>query len=157
MIFSLLLAFAAGEAQPLTVAEAIARALERNPEMVAERTGKEGAAAALQAAKGAFDPVLGFRFAQRTATTPATSILQGINGRLDERTSGQATTLRQRLPWMGMRLENQIENNRVSTSTPFPSLNPYSAPVWRTTLAVPVFYSLFDDLTVWVGRVRSRA
>jgi|GEM_PF-5258000 len=55
--------------------------------MMAERTGKEAAAAALLGAKGAFDPVLGFRFAQRTATT-----------------------LRHRLPWWGMRFENQLEN-----------------------------------------------
>ena len=146
MILSLLLAFAAGEAQPLTVAEAVARAIEKNPEMMAERTGKEAAAAALLGAKGAFDPVLGFRLAQRTATTPATSILQGVNGRLDERTSAQATTLRQRLPWWGMRFENQLENNRVSTSSPFTSLNPYYAPVWRTTLAVPIWrYRKTDD------------
>lgn len=131
-----LLAFAA---EPLALRDAITLALQKNPELVAERTFQQGAASALLNAQGAFDPVLGFRFAQRNATTPATSILQGVNGRLDERNSTQATTFRQRLPWFGATFENVLENNRISTTNPFTSLNPYYAPIWRTTLAVPIW------------------
>ncbi|MCA2967382.1 MAG: hypothetical protein INH43_02570, partial [Acidobacteriaceae bacterium] len=138
----LLLAFAA---EPLALGDAIALALRQNPELVAERTAPQAAAAAVRAAQGAFDPVLGFRLAQRNAATPATSILQGVNGRLDERLSTQATTLRQRLPWFGATFENTVENNRISTTNPFTSLNPYYAPVWRSTLSIPLWRFRRDD------------
>jgi outer membrane protein TolC len=151
MTWIFLFAFAA---EPLALRDAIAMALQKNPELVAERTGQEGAAAALLNAQGAFDPVLGFRFAQRSATTAATSILQGVNGRLDERNSTQATTYRQRLPWLGATFENVLENNRVSTTNPFTSLNPYYAPVWRTTLAVPIWRFRKDDQFRSALRVR---
>jgi outer membrane protein len=135
----LMLALIAVEPRPVPLREAVALALEKNPEVVAERTGKEGAAAALLAARGAFDPVLGFRLNQRSATTAASSILQGVNGRLDEKTSTQSTTLRQRLPWLGIQFENSIENNRISTSNPFTSLNPYYAPLWRSAFSMPLW------------------
>ena len=138
----LLLAFAA---EPLALGDAIALALRQNPELVAERTAPQAAAAAVRAAQGAFDPVLGFRLAQRNAATPATSILQGVNGRLDERLATQATTLRQRLPWLGATFENTVENNRISTTNPFTSLNPYYAPVWRSTLSIPLWRFRRDD------------
>jgi len=137
MIWMLILLGA--EAQPIALRQAVALALEKNPEVVAERTGTEGAAAALLAAKGAFDPVLAFRLGYRSAVTPAPSILQGVNGRLDEKTSSQATTFRQRMPWLGMVFEEQLENNRVSTTNPFTSLNPYYAPVWRSTFRMPLW------------------
>lgn len=139
MIGLTLLTLLAADTRPVALREVVALALEKNPEVAAERTGRDGAAAALYAAKGAFDPVLGFRFNQKSATTPATSILQGVNGRLDEKTSTQATTLRQRLPWLGMNFENTVENNRISTSNPFTSLNPYYAPVWRSTFSMPLW------------------
>jgi outer membrane protein len=151
MTWLFLLSFAA---EPLALRDAIAMALQKNPELVAERTGQEGAAAALLNAQGAFDPILGFRFAQRSATTAATSILQGVNGRLDERVSTQATTFRQRLPWLGATFENVVENNRVSTTNPFTSLNPYYAPVWRTTLAIPIWRFRKDDAFRSALRVR---
>lgn len=140
MKWMLLWAFVQGEAQQaVTLKEVVALAMERNPELAAERTGPEGAAAALHAAKGAFDPILGFRLGQKSSTVAASSVLQGANGRLDERNSTQSTSFRQRLPWLGMTFENQLENNRISTSNPFTSLNPYYAPVWRSTFAMPLW------------------
>lgn len=145
MTWIFLLALAWAEPQPIALREVLSMAIEKNPELLVERSAKDGAAASLLSAQGAFDPTLGFRFSQRNATTPATSILQGVNGRLDERTSSQATTLRQRLPWLGISLENQIENTRVSTTNPFTSLNPYYAPSWRTTLAMPLWRNRKTD------------
>lgn len=141
-------------AEPLALRDAIALALQNNPELVAERSNQQGAAAALLHAQGAFDPVLGFRFAQRNAATPATSILQGVNGRLDERISTQATTLRQRLPWFGATFENSFENNRIATTNPFTSLNPYYAPVWRSSLTLPLWRGRRDDAFRSALRVR---
>ncbi|MBY0504071.1 MAG: TolC family protein [Bryobacteraceae bacterium] len=147
-------------AEPLSVREAITLALERNPEIVAERASQEAATGALFAAQGAFDPVLGLRFGRRNATTPASSILQGANGRLDERTSTQETSFRQRLPWLGMSLLSQLETNRVSTSNPFTSLNPYYATLWRDTLLVPLWRGRRTDearTTLKVRRANHRA
>lgn len=154
MNWLLYVSFAFVDPQPLTLREAISLALEKNPELIAERTGKDSASAALTAAKGAFDPLVSFRLSQRSATTPATSILQGANGRLDEKTSSQSTTLRQRLPWYGMTLENTLENNRISTSNPFTSLNPYYAPSWKSTFSMPLWRNLKTDETRTALKVR---
>ncbi len=154
MIWMLMLLGA--EAQPIALRQAVALALEKNPEVVAERTGKDAAEGALHAAKGAFDPVLAFRFSQRNATTPASSVLQGANGRLDERTSTQATSFRQRMPWLGMVFEQQLENQRISTSNPFTSLNPYYAPVWRSTFQMPLWRFRKTDETRTNLKIRRR-
>jgi outer membrane protein TolC len=160
MTWFLLLGLAFADPQPIALRQVIHTALQNNPDLVVERSAKESAASALLSARGAFDPVLGFRFSQKNATTPATSILQGVNGRLDEKTSTQATSLRQRLPWLGISIENQLENNRVSTSNPFTSLNPYYAPAWRTTLAMPLWRNRKTDearATIHVRRASQQA
>jgi len=122
----------------MTLREAVQRAIANNPEVVAEKASFDAAKPALRAAQGAFDPVLGLRGEWRQATTPATSILQGVNGRLDERSWTQALTTRQRLPWMGMQLDSALENTRLATSNPFTSLNPYYQLNQRTSITIPL-------------------
>jgi outer membrane protein TolC len=142
----LLLTAALAQAEtPLSLREAVQRAITNNPEVIAERATSQTAKPALLAAQGAFDPILGLRGDWRQATTPATSILQGVNGRLDERTWSQALTTRQRLPWRGMQLETALENSRIATSNPFTSLNPFYQFNQRTTFTIPLWRNSKTD------------
>lgn len=122
----------------LTLREAVQMALANNPEVLAERSQRDSASPAITAARGAFDPVLGLRGGWRQTATPASSILQGVNGRLDERFRTQAVEARQRLPWWGMRWESSLENQRIATSNPFTSLNPYYQLLQRNALVIPL-------------------
>lgn len=140
----------------ITLREAVQRAIANNPEVVAERSQFQASLPALNAAKGAFDPVLGLRGEWRQATTPATSILQGVNGRLDERNWNQSFSLRQRLPWLGMQFQSELENTRTSTSTPFTSLNPFYQLVQRNTLTIPLWRNLKTDEFRTELKIRSR-
>jgi len=129
----------------LTLREAVQRAIANNPEVVAERATFQAAQPALTAAKGAFDTVFGLNGGWRQAVTPATSILQGVNGRLDERVWTQGLTTRQRLPWRGIQIDSALENQRIATSNPFTSLNPYYQLSQRTTLTIPMWRNSKTD------------
>jgi outer membrane protein TolC len=134
----LLSTLAASAETRLTLRDAVQMALANNPELLAERAQRDSASPAIEAAKGAFDPVFGLRGGWRQTSTPASSILQGVNGRLDERFWSQSVEARQRLPWLGMRWETALENQRVATSNPFTSLNPYYQLLQRDSLVIPL-------------------
>lgn len=140
----------------ITLREAVQRAIANNPEVIAERTQFQAAQPALNAAKGAFDPILGLKGEWRQATTPATSILQGVNGRLDERNWNQSLGFRQRLPWLGVQFESAIENSRIATSNPFTSLNPYYQLTQRNTLTIPLWRNNKTDEFRTELKIRSR-
>lgn len=133
---ALILPYLRAEQRPLSLREAVAMALERNPELAIEKTQRSLAPAALLQAKGAFDPLLRVDFNRRSSTNPATSILEGVNGRVDIKEWRQGAFLRQRLPWSGISWEAGFEGNRTSTTNPFTSLNPYFGP--RATLALTI-------------------
>ncbi len=137
----LLLALANMEAaeKRLSLREAVQTAIENNPEIVAERAVREGASAAITAAQGAFDPIVGLRGGWRKSRMPAASILDGVNGRLEERSWVQGMRLWQRLPWRGIEVESSIENQRLQTNNPFVSLNPYYQLVERSSVKIPLW------------------
>lgn len=65
------------EALPLTLEEAVARALERNEDILVERLGLEAATAAVEGAEGAYDPLLSLSGAWQRSTTPVNSAFSG--------------------------------------------------------------------------------
>jgi outer membrane protein TolC len=138
LLFFLTCGLASAQLQ-LTLADAVRRAVENQPEVVAERAQRDTAGALVTAAKGAFDPIFGLNAGWRQARTPASSVLQGVNGRLDERFWTQGLTLTQRLPFLGIQLVSSLENQRVSTSNPFTSLNPYYQFVQRDLVRIPLW------------------
>lgn len=64
-------------AHPLTLEEAIARALEKNEGITIERASLDSAAAAVTGAEGAYDPVLGLDAGWRRTTVPVNSAFSG--------------------------------------------------------------------------------
>ena len=67
----------AAEATPLTLEEAIARALERNEGILIERSSFEASEAAITGAEGAYDPILGLDAGYRRTTAPVNSAFSG--------------------------------------------------------------------------------
>ena len=61
----------------LTLSEAITRALEKNERIIVEREAVAAADAAVVAAKGAYDPMLGVRADWQRATPPVNSAFSG--------------------------------------------------------------------------------
>lgn len=62
---------------PLTLEEAIARALEKNEGILIERAGRAAAAAAVEGAGGAYDPLLAVSTGYRESTLPVNSAFSG--------------------------------------------------------------------------------
>jgi outer membrane protein len=139
---------------PLTLRDAVQRAVANNPEVSAERAQRDTGGALLTAAKGAFDPVLGLQGGWRQSRTPASSVLQGVNGVLDERSWTQGISLRQRLPWLGIQLDSTIENQRIATSNPFTSLNPFYQLIQRDTVLIPLWR--FRKTDAWRAELKVR-
>jgi outer membrane protein TolC len=74
---ALLPAAARAETRVLTLAEAIGMALEKNERLVVEREAVAAADAAVLAARGAYDPLLGVRAAWQQAAPPVNSAFSG--------------------------------------------------------------------------------
>lgn len=68
---------APNDAPTLTLAEAIARALDKNEGILIERTALDSAAAAVDGAEGAYDPLLGLSAGWRQTTEPVNSAFSG--------------------------------------------------------------------------------
>ena len=81
LVLAALAVAAAGAAQngahPLTLAEAIASALEKNEGILIERTALDSAERAITGAEGAYDPLLGLAAGWRQTTEPVNSAFSG--------------------------------------------------------------------------------
>ncbi|HWQ56158.1 MAG TPA: TolC family protein [Bryobacteraceae bacterium] len=109
----------------LTLGEAIEMAAANNLDVEIERTNRASAYRGIQAAQGAFDPVLQFQPGILSRTSPASSMLQGPGGSVTDHSYANRLGFRQKLPWTGTSFSVSFDTNRQSTSNPFVSLNPY--------------------------------
>jgi outer membrane protein TolC len=109
----------------LTLREAMELALKNNLELEIERTNVANAAAALRAARGAFDPSLRYTPLFESRNTPAPSVLQGPGGKLAEDFLVNNLSFRQRTPYQGAAFSIDFDNSRNTTTNTFASLNPY--------------------------------
>ncbi|HWR50709.1 MAG TPA: TolC family protein [Bryobacteraceae bacterium] len=122
----------------LTLGEAIEMAIANNLDVAIERTNTAAAERGIQAAKGAFDPILTFRPSIDSRTTPTSSMLQGPGGSLTDHAFNNRLGLQQKLPWTGTLLSFNLNTNRQSTSSPFVSLNPYVTSGLGVTFTQPL-------------------
>lgn len=125
----------------LTLNQAIEMALSRNLDLEVERTNRALASEGLKAALGAFDPVFRWQPSFDSRALPTPSPLQGVNGRLSEKSLGQNFSMRGRTPWSGLTLGADFDNGRLSTNNPFAGLNPYLT----TRLAIIATQPLFRN------------
>lgn len=156
-----LLAAAAGpmaaqesDVHSLSLEEAIARALERNEEIIIERRAAAAAAAAETGARGAYDPLLGLDAGWRETTEPVNSAFSGApEGELaptDEVTDAGAT-LTQLLPTGGEVLVRARGGRNDSNG----SFN-FLAPAYSSRLGVELRQPLLRDRAIDPARLDIR-
>ena len=109
----------------LTLVDAVEMALKNNLEIDIERTNSIISRLSIKNALGAFDPTLHFDPSFLNNNTPTSSSLQGVDGLLAEKSTGEVLNLRWRTPWEGASFGLDFENNRLSTNSPFAGLSPY--------------------------------
>lgn len=130
---------------PLTLREAVQRAMEGSPEVAAERIYTQRADAALRAARGVFDPVIRLGGDFRRESRPSSSVLEAPNGRVDEHVASGSVSLQQKLPWNGISADGSFENLRQSSTNPFFALNPFYTPRVRFGLNIPLLRGRVTD------------
>lgn len=125
----------------LTLREAVQTAIANSPDAEVERMVAQEALAQVTTARGAFDFALRYDLTRTRSINPTASIFESPSGSLSTLVWQQRVSAGQVLPWNGLRYEVFFNGQRFSTTNPFLSLNPYSAPQlgFRFTLPLAAF------------------
>jgi outer membrane protein TolC len=123
---------------PLSMRNALERALRVLPEVEVERVNVAQSSALIRAARGAFDPLLKGSATWQDAAAPASNPFESTTGVLAQRTRTQGVAIGQNLPWRGIRWEAGFQNQRLKSNNPYLILNPLQAPQLRLSLTVPL-------------------
>src|SRR5205085_2386316 len=111
------------ESLPLSLDEAVRRALDKNPDLAIVRLGSEVEAARVGESRGAFTPVFSSAVGRSSSATPPSSILTGVSGvNVDDWFS--STGVRQRLPWSSGTWSVSWDTSRSATNNPISSFDP---------------------------------
>jgi outer membrane protein TolC len=89
---------AAPDTLPLTLDDAVRRAVEHNPDLVVVRLATEVEAAHVGESRTAYTPLFSTTLGRSSAVTPPTNFLLGNSG-VDTRDLFSSTGVRQRIPW----------------------------------------------------------
>ncbi|HSI89237.1 MAG TPA: TolC family protein [Pyrinomonadaceae bacterium] len=126
---------------PLTLEDAIERALLNNNNIDASRNDVEIAEFNLRGAQGVYDPLLSAESYYESATTPTASIIGGaVNGAVTQKRIIGNTGVSGFSPWMGGSYSGRFDSARNSTSNTNATLDPqyptivslnYIQPLWR--------------------------
>jgi len=108
---------------PMSLEDAINRALERNLDIQTARLSPEVQAYALAASRAAFTPTLNGSFGYNNSARQSTSQLDGGARTTTERQTFNLG-LSQATPWYGGRLSADFNNSRTATDNSFSTLNP---------------------------------
>jgi len=113
----------AAETLPLTIEDAVKRAIDKNPDLAVARLGTEAGAAGVAQSRGAFTPVFATSAGRTGASTPPSSLLLGDTG-VDVNDWFSSTGVHQRLPWSGASWSVSWDTSRTATTSPFSSVDP---------------------------------
>ena len=111
------------ETLPLTLEDAVRRAVEHNPDLAIVRLGTEVEAARVGETRGAFAPVFSTTFGRSSNVTPPSNFLLGDRG-VDVKDWFQSTGVRQRLPWGAGTWSVSWDTARTTTNSPISSFDP---------------------------------
>jgi outer membrane protein len=123
----------------LTLADAVQRAVEHNPELAIVRLDTEADAARVGESRGAFVPVFSTALGRSRNVTPPTTALLGDTG-VDVKDWFSSTGVRQRVPWGAGTWSVSWDTARTTTNNPITSFDPnlqsgiqlaYSQPLLR--------------------------
>jgi outer membrane protein len=107
----------------LTLADAVQRAVERNPDLAVVRLDTEAEAARVGEARGAYAPVFSTVFGRSRNVTPPTNYLLGDIG-VDVKDWFSTTGVRQRLPWGAGTWSISWDAARTTTNSLISSVDP---------------------------------
>lgn len=114
---------AAAETLPLTLEDAVRRAVENNPDLAIVRLGTEVEAARVGESRGAFSPVFSTILGRSSNVTPPSNFLLGDRG-VDVNDWFSSTGIRQRLPWGAGTWSVSWDTSRTTTNNPISSFDP---------------------------------
>jgi outer membrane protein len=113
-----------GRTLALTLDEAVARAIENNPDLAVVRLGTEVEAARVGQSLGAFAPVFSTELGRSSMATPPSNSLAGDAGiSVDDWFSSTGVRQRLRLPWGSGNWSASWETARTSTDSPLTSFD----------------------------------
>ena len=111
------------ETLPLTIDEAVRRAVDNNPDLAIVRLGVDVETARVAESRSAFLPVLSSTLGRSSIVTPPSTLLLGERGvNVDDWFS--STGVRQRLPWGSGTWSVSWDTARTATDNPLSSFDP---------------------------------
>ncbi len=111
------------ETIPLTLADAVRRAVDLNPDLAIVRLGTEVEAARVGESRAAYTPVFSTTLGRSRNVTPSTNYLLGDNG-IDVKDVFSSSGVRQRLPWGAGTWSVSWDTARTMTNSPISSFDP---------------------------------
>lgn len=131
---------------PLTLDEAVQRALERNLDIAVERLEPQLHDLSLAGLRSEYHPLLTATVSERSQLNPPTSQLNGGQRVLND-TLTYNTDVTQALPWGGGRLSVSWNNNRTDTTNVFANYNPSYVSQLSASIVQPLARGLRIDGT----------
>jgi len=113
----------AAETVPLTLEDAVQRAIEHNTDLAIVRLDTGVEAARVGESRGAYAPVFSTAAGRTRIATPPSSALLGDNG-IDENDWFSSTGVRQRVPWGGGAWSVSWDTARTTSTSPFVNFDP---------------------------------
>ncbi len=111
------------ETLPLTLEDAVRRAVEHNPDLAIVRLGTEVEAARVGESRSVFAPLFSTTFGRSSSVTPPSNFLLGDRG-VDVDDWFSSTGVRQRLPWGAGTWSISWDTSRTRTDNPISSFDP---------------------------------
>lgn len=130
--------------KPMTLNEAIDRALERNLDVQTARLAPRIQEYGLAAAEAAFLPTVSSTLGYDNSTRQSTSQLDG-GQEIETESHTYNASLSQTLPWAGARVSADFNNGRQETSNSFATLNPSYSSNLRLNYTQPLLAGLKTD------------
>jgi outer membrane protein len=125
-------------ALPLTLDDAVRRALDNNPDLAIVRLDTDVEAARVGQSRSAFAPIFSTTFGRSSTATPPSNFLfgdQGVN--VDDLFS--STGFRQRLPWGSGTWSLSWDAARTTTNNPISSFDPSLQSGFQIAFSQPLF------------------
>jgi outer membrane protein TolC len=107
----------------LTLADAVQRAVQHNPDLAIVRLGTELEAARVGESRGVYAPVFSTTLGRSSNVTPPSNFLLGDRG-VDVKDWFSSTGVRQRLPWGAGTWSLSWDTSRTATNNPITSFDP---------------------------------
>jgi outer membrane protein TolC len=129
---------------PMTLDQAIARALESNLSIQSARLDPTIQEYSVDAARAAFSPILNFTYGYNNATNESTSQLDG-GARTNTQRQTFNSSIAKTMPWSGGRLSANFNNSRTETNNAFTTRNPSYGSTLSFNYTQPLLAGLRTD------------